>query len=219
MQLLPARLDELPLTHRLNFPCPQNADFGAKACIQVRSGFLPAKESDTWFPGAYGFPDILYPFPTNCPRTPYKGIGQPNLIPGLTEAEHFDRGGPGIAYSDWDSYNSGGPVAFRPAEGVDLQPDSKDWNDSGDNYYVGGLSPGEFLLYSMQVVESGTYTLEVQVASKVKDPTEIFVLFDADNCGVHGGGYTVADVKASGLLFAELQRPVALTAHHLLSAG
>ena len=49
-------------------------------------------------------------------QTPFNG---PHTIPGLIQAEDYDNGGAGVAYSDTTSGNSGG--AGRLTEAVDLE--------------------------------------------------------------------------------------------------
>jgi FtsP/CotA-like multicopper oxidase with cupredoxin domain len=87
------------------------SDLGAMAAISILDGFLPVEErhlanldDDP--------PDITYPFPTTCERTPFRGPGQPAQIPGLIEAEMFDFGGPGLGYWDAADFNEHGKLAF-----------------------------------------------------------------------------------------------------------
>ncbi len=88
--------------------------------------------------------------------TPYKGMPVP--LPGIIEAEDFDNGGAEVAYHDDSSGNSGG--AYRATD-VDLEPTT----DTGGGYNVGWASAGEWLNYTVNVAATGTYTLEVRVAS------------------------------------------------------
>ena len=88
--------------------------------------------------------------------TPYKGT--PVMLPGTIEAEDFDNGGAEIAYHDASSGNSGG--VYRATD-VDVEPTT----DSGGGYNVGWASTGEWLKYTVSVAATGTYTMEVRVAS------------------------------------------------------
>jgi len=78
-------------------------------------------------------------------------------IPGILEVENYDLGGQGVAYNDNDVINSGG--MFRPNEGVDIE-------DSGTGgFNVGWTNGGEWLEYTVDVTETGTYTVQSMVAS------------------------------------------------------
>jgi subtilisin family serine protease len=90
------------------------------------------------------------------PAAPFGGTPAP--VPGLIEAEHFDEGGEGLAYHDTTSGNTGG--AFRQTD-VDIETTA----DAGGGYNVGYLVKGEWLRYSAVTSASGSYTLQVRVAS------------------------------------------------------
>ena len=83
--------------------------------------------------------------------------GEPTQIPGRLEAEDYDAGCPGNAYLDRDSQNEGG--AYRQ-DGVDLEPTA----DGGIN--LGWTRDGEWLTYSIRILESGRYDLTLRVASE-----------------------------------------------------
>jgi hypothetical protein len=88
--------------------------------------------------------------------TPYGGV--PAALPGTIEAERFDEGVAGVAYSDDSEGNSGG--AFRSTD-VDIEATS----DTGGGYNVGWVAAGEWLKYTANVASAGTFTLTVRVAS------------------------------------------------------
>ncbi|MES2733690.1 MAG: cellulase family glycosylhydrolase [Bacteroidota bacterium] len=87
-------------------------------------------------------------------QTPYAGV---IAIPGLVEAENFDKGGENIAYHDTETANLGG--LYRTSEGVDVE------NSSAASPNVGWINTGEWLEYSVNVATSGNYTLASWVAS------------------------------------------------------
>lgn len=87
-------------------------------------------------------------------QTPYGGTPWP--IPGVIEAEHFDDGGDGIAYHDTTAANEG--AAYRTTA-VDLEPSAE------NGYNIGWTQPGEWLEYSISVATTGTYAIDVRVAS------------------------------------------------------
>ncbi|KAA2243311.1 carbohydrate-binding protein [Chitinophaga agrisoli] len=87
-------------------------------------------------------------------QSPFNGT--PFTLPGRIEAEQYDNGGQGIAYSDADTANQGGQ--FRPNEGVDLEACSE------GGYDMGYIQPAEWAKYSVNITTAGTYTVQVRVA-------------------------------------------------------
>ena len=81
--------------------------------------------------------------------TPY--TGSPVMLPGSIPAVNYDLGGEGVAYHDVDAKNIG--LAFRPSEGVDIEP------ANGGGYDVYWMVAGEWLEYTVQVPDSGTYDI------------------------------------------------------------
>ena len=96
------------------------------------------------------------PPPPPPPSGPTPYLGTPVSLPGTVEAENFDNGGSGVAYADTTSTNQGG--AYRPTEAVDLE-------GSGAAFNVGWISTGEWLVYSVNVAQAGTYRARLRVAS------------------------------------------------------
>jgi hypothetical protein len=92
----------------------------------------------------------------SAPSAPHNGAAA--SLPGLIEAENYDDGGEGAAYHDSDLTNIGGH--YR-SEDVDIAPAI----DQGDGYAVGYLTAGEWLAYSVDVQQSGTYTFDFRVAA------------------------------------------------------
>lgn len=91
------------------------------------------------------------------PATPFPAT--PHPIPGTIEAEHFDRGGAGIAFHDVDEANQGAP--YRETTQVDIEARP----DASNGHGIGWTRAGEWLVYSVEVAETGTYDLEIPVAS------------------------------------------------------
>jgi phosphatidylserine/phosphatidylglycerophosphate/cardiolipin synthase-like enzyme len=79
-------------------------------------------------------------------------------LPGTIQAENFDEGGSGVAYSDTSSGNTGGQ--YRNTD-VDIEATA----DSGGGYDVGWTAAGEWLNYTVNVGTAGTYTIEARVAA------------------------------------------------------
>ena len=75
----------------------------------------------------------------------------------IIEAENFDTGGRGNAYNDNDASNNGGQ--YR-SDGVDIE------NCSEGGYNVGWIANGEWLEYTVNIAQAGTYTISARVASQ-----------------------------------------------------
>jgi endonuclease/exonuclease/phosphatase family metal-dependent hydrolase len=102
----------------------------------------------------FSFTSASTPPPSSDGPTPYSG--SPATVPGTIRAEAFDNGGEGVAYHDSGPNNVGGAVRQT---GVDIESSS----DGG--YDVGWTAPGEWLNYSVNVTSSGSYTVQLRVAS------------------------------------------------------
>ncbi len=109
--------------------------------------------------GSSGFSNESDAVTRLCPngQSPYGG--QPWPVPGSIEAEDFDEGGEGVAYHDARPGNVNGQ--YRPSEGVDIQVT----RDTGGGYNVGWTWKGEWLEYTIEVAEAGSYDIDVRVAS------------------------------------------------------
>jgi hypothetical protein len=86
--------------------------------------------------------------------------GTPAALPGIVQAENYDTGGEKVAYHDTTAVNDGG--AYRTSEGVDIG--TTGMNDDG-TYAVGWTRRTEWLKYSVDVKQAGTYTLGARVSS------------------------------------------------------
>lgn len=80
-----------------------------------------------------------------------------NLIPGIIEAENFDKGCPDEAYFDRDEVNAGGE--YRTDGGVDIEK-----NPAG-GYNISRAGRGEWLSYTVSVNKPATYTISVYLNS------------------------------------------------------
>jgi hypothetical protein len=87
--------------------------------------------------------------------------GKAHLIPGRIEAEHFDEGGEGVAFHDVDAVNEGEPLRAGGAD-VEKRPDAT------GGHGIGWTREGEWLVYTVQVTESGVYAIQIPVASNRK---------------------------------------------------
>lgn len=93
---------------------------------------------------------------TGSTDMPYGGTVR--ALPGIVEAEDYNLGGQGVAYSDATSGNSGG--AYR-TDDVDMESCS----DAGGGYDVGWTASGEWLKYAVNVQSAGAYNVTVRVSS------------------------------------------------------
>lgn len=78
-------------------------------------------------------------------------------IPGTLEAENFDVGGEGVAYHDND-YSNAGDV-YRKSEGVDIT------GDETSGYQIGWTEEGEWIEYTVNINQAGSYEWEARVSS------------------------------------------------------
>lgn len=86
--------------------------------------------------------------------------GIPWPVPGSIEAENYDIGGEGIAYHDTTPGNICNPPRYR-FEDVDIQ----NCYDTGGGYNVGWIENGEWLEYTVNVTQAGSYDFEIRAAA------------------------------------------------------
>ena len=87
-------------------------------------------------------------------RAPYSGT--PVSIPGTVECENYDIGGEGLTYHDSDEVNQGG---FYRNDGVDIG------QQAPGQYFVEDMAVGEWLEYTINVQQTGTYAVAVSYAA------------------------------------------------------
>ncbi|MBV6511023.1 MAG: hypothetical protein FMNOHCHN_00502 [Ignavibacteriaceae bacterium] len=87
--------------------------------------------------------------------TPYTGTAV--NLPGIIQAENYDNGGEGVAYHDVNSNNIG--LAYRPNEGVDIEPSS---TQGFDVYW---MVDGEWLEYTVNAARDTVYDITANVAT------------------------------------------------------
>ena len=100
------------------------------------------------------------------------GVGAPPLVasgpfgaaaaalPGIIEAENFDRGGEGVAYHDNVKGNAGGQ--YRTSEDVDIIASV---DSAGGGYVVSNFETGEWLAYTVNVASTNFYDIVLRVSS------------------------------------------------------
>ncbi len=121
-----------------------------------------------------------------------------HLLPGRIEAEDYDLGGEGIAYHDTTPGNTGG--VYRQDD-VDIETTTGEGTPN-----IGWVRDGEWLCYTANVTQSGTYTVTARVASP--NPGRQMVL------SVVGGDTAMITVPETGSFatFANVTVPISLTA-------
>lgn len=87
--------------------------------------------------------------------------GTPWPIPGIIEFENFDEGGQDTAYYD-SSPGSETGVEYR----TDTDVDFEECTDTDGGYNLGYTTAGEWLEYTVNVENSGTYDINLRVATE-----------------------------------------------------
>lgn len=135
----------------------------------------------------------------------YKGSpwnDKPQDIPGKVQCEFYDLGGEGISYHDTDSVNNGSGKLnpangdffneFRMNEGVDISytktngTDDNPYNDvmpEMNQLYVGWTVPEEWIKYTVNVKEAGTYAIALMYTSNGDGGIEVLSA-DSDSTGL-----------------------------------
>jgi len=107
---------------------------------------------------------VFVSLPTFAQETiPYHG--KPHVIPGLIEAEHWDKGPSEQAYHDSDAQNRG--EDYRESTQVDIEKR----DDASNGHGVGWTKKGEWLIYTVEVARAGKYDVEFPVASNKRGGT------------------------------------------------
>ncbi|NLG38368.1 MAG: carbohydrate-binding protein [Fibrobacter sp.] len=96
---------------------------------------------------------------------PYNNVIQ---IPGTVEAENYNKGGAGVAYSDMDKTN----------QGTQYRGDQVDIYMAGMGMAVGYTEATEWMKYSINVTEAGEYDISANVSGT--NGTGSFVLYIDD---------------------------------------
>lgn len=105
------------------------------------------------------------------PQTQESYSGTPISLPGIIEAEDYDKGGEGVAYHDTETENKLGE--YR-TDGVDIETTS----DTQGNYNIGWIATDEWLEYTIEVKTTGSYTFTLRHAAISEDGTVSILLDD-----------------------------------------
>ena len=157
------------------------------------------KTGSYWTTYAGGDGELITPFATTSNGSldlPYWGVAETDGA--KIQAEDFDHGGQGNAYSDSDTTNSGGQ--YRTFGGVDIETTS----DTGGGYDVGWTRAGEWLDYDVNLTAGGNYTMAFRLASAAAGAT-FHVNVDGTNVSgtvavpSTGGAQTWQTVNVTGI--------------------
>lgn len=121
---------------------------------------------------------LLHGYPTRIQitstvQTPFNPT--PIAIPGTLEVEEYDNGGEGLAYHDSEPANI--PAGFRLDEGVDI-------GAFGNGFILEYVESGEWIEYTVDVTQAGTYSVQAEVASEVANGT-FNITFENNNASTN----------------------------------
>jgi len=142
---------------------------------------------------------------TNNGTTPYGGSAA--SVPGTIQAENYDsyndtadpaEPGEGFAYNALNTTQTNG--VFRTGEAISTEA----CGDAGGTYDCDHTSPGQWMQYTINVTQTGSYNLSARVASSGQGGT---FHFDVDGiavtgemaCPNTGGWQSYQDVAAAGV--------------------
>jgi GH35 family endo-1,4-beta-xylanase len=111
-------------------------------------------------------------FKVNPPRAPYNGEKE---IPGVIEAEDFDSGVEGVSFHDSDNTREGDYTNYRTDTG------GVDFVKGNGGCVIGYTAAGEWLEYTINVKEAGTYSYEATVSCGSGDGSEFSISFIKDD--------------------------------------
>lgn len=100
--------------------------------------------------------------PSNDPGEPFVTGGF--NFSGIIQAEEFNVGSNGSAYSDFSSGNHFGTPSY-PQANASSDVDIKDDPNQSNNHIIGYLEQGEWLRYSINVPETGEYRIRAKTHS------------------------------------------------------
>ncbi|MDA8020348.1 MAG: Ig-like domain-containing protein [Thermoanaerobaculia bacterium] len=147
----PVRIPDLPPHYRATWYDPRTGD--ATMAELDENGTFMAERSGDW---------VLHVKRTTPPAPQVQSAypdGVPHGINVRIEAEHYDRGGEGLAYHDSDPGNEVPTDPFRPDEGVEAQILS--WAT-----VVKKTADGEWLAYTVDVPSAGRYVMRFSYSTR-----------------------------------------------------
>lgn len=100
---------------------------------------------------------ITYKLTKELKQEPYNGVA--HTIPGRIEAEEYDEGGEGLAYHEANTNGNQGDATLRNDE-VDIE----NTQDVDGDYNLAYTLTGEWLEYTVNVLNTEDYDLDIRVA-------------------------------------------------------
>jgi hypothetical protein len=100
-------------------------------------------------------------------------VAPEQLFPGTIQAEDYDIGVEGVAFHE---LSAGNKFGFYRNDNVDLEQ----CTDTGGGYSLGDFQTGEWTQYIVNVSESGTYSIDLRVATQMAG-TSLAILIDDKN--------------------------------------
>jgi hypothetical protein len=100
-------------------------------------------------------------------------VAPEQVVPGTIQAEDYDIGVEGVAYHE---LSAGNKFGFYRNDNVDLEQ----CTDTGGGFSLGDFQTGEWTQYTVNVNETGTYSLDLRVATQMAG-TSIAILIDDQN--------------------------------------
>lgn len=134
------------------------------------------------------------------PQVPYKGVPWP--IPGRIEAENYDMGGEGVGFHELDGF---GLTNYYRGDRVDVE-------QNNDGYHVAYILKGEWLVYTVNVLNTGTYDFKINASNfALQSPGQKFMHIEINDIDVTGpvlipdteGWYSFQTVDVPGIFLAE----------------
>jgi parallel beta-helix repeat protein len=168
----------------------------------IRLTFNADKQNLDYFEFAAPTQPSVTVTPTQSGQTPYNG---PHAIPGKVEAEDYDNGGQGVAYSDSTPANKGG--AGRLDQAVDVES-----VDGRTN--IAWITNNEWTEYTVEVAADGQYTSQFRVGSW-SNGKQIAVTVDGTAAGTvnvpNTGGYDAFETASVSLALTAGTHVIRLT--------
>ena len=107
--------------------------------------------------------------------------GEPAAIPGVIEAENYDKGGNRFSFYDKDAANKGETYREDAVDVVTLEGAICN-DDACKGYAIGYTEAGEWLEYSVKVATSGKYAIRANVAT-ASETSKIQLFVDGEAIG------------------------------------
>lgn len=132
-------------------------------------------------------------------------------IPGIINCANYDLGTQGIAYSDadykrvrWDIWQPWNQGSRYRNDGVDIE-ESKD--SQGFSYNIGWTESGEWVSYTVQITQAGSYSIEFRVASQLSTGALQLLLDGAALTGVVAVPNTGGWQNWQSIIIKDIQLP------------